>query len=69
MNMPSDRRDRTYGWYKGYKTIHENSNTGYRHIGFDKKGKLVIQTHSSAILYRMLDTLARQEAYNRPGQD
>ena len=55
--MPSNQRDRTYSPYKGYMTCSESTHAGYRHIAFDKNGRLLIQTHSSAILKSFIDRL------------
>ena len=53
--MNKGRRDISYGRYKGFLTCSESTHAGYRHTGYDQNGKLIILTHSSAILYSVLD--------------
>jgi len=43
--------------YKGFITVHMDEARGMpRHIGY-RNGKVIIQTHSRAILYRYLNSL------------
>ena len=43
--------------YKGFITVHRDKRPGMpRHIGY-RNGKVIIQTHSRAILYRYLNSL------------
>ena len=54
--------------YKGFITVHMDEARGMpRHIGY-RDGKVIIQTHSRAVLYRYLNSLVPQD-YETTVQD
>lgn len=54
--------------YKGFITVHHDRRPGMpRHIGYHD-GKVIIQTHSRAVLYRYLNSLVPQD-YDATVQD
>ena len=64
----TERDYRMKSTYKGFITVHMDEARGMpRHIGY-RNGKVIIQTHSRAILYRYLNSLVPED-YDATVQD